>query len=207
MGSFWEHYSGVFIRPRRTFASLLADSRKLRHGSIALSISAFLYSLATLFLALAEGEPIIPPFLPIPAKDYYFLQVFFMAPVMITAWVLASGAVQFLSKLFGGNGRFRDTLSLLGFGIAVPTYVTLVPDTASGVLSLIGVIGPNPLFWTTQPGLELIAWSYLALYNIWFLVLFSIVVATTQKLHWRRATIVGAAGYIVYQSMLLIFAR
>jgi len=81
-------------------------------------------------LALAGGEPAIPPLPAIPARDYYFLQVFFMPLVMISAWILASGVVQLLGKPFGGNGTFEDTLSLLGFGIAVPTYVTLILDAS-----------------------------------------------------------------------------
>jgi len=81
-------------------------------------------------LALAGGEPAIPPLHAIPARDYHFLQVFFMPLVMISAWILASGVVQLLSKPFGGNGTFEDTLSLLDFGIAAPTYVTLIPDAS-----------------------------------------------------------------------------
>lgn len=134
MKSFWEYYRGVFIRPRRKFASLLVDPRRLAYGSAALLISAILYSLVILFLALAGGLPAIPPLLTIPAQDYYFLQVLFMPLVMFSAWILASGVAQLISKPFWGGCTFENTLSLLGFGIAVPTYVMPVPDGLSGDL-------------------------------------------------------------------------
>ena len=209
MGPFWEYCRGVFIRPRRTFASLMGDSRRLRHGSIALLITALLYSLTMLLLTLVGGEPAIPPLLAIPTKDYYSVQVLFMTPVMILAWLLAAGVVQLLSRPFGGNGTFEDTLSVLGFGIAAPTYATLVPDTVSGILSLIGVITQKQ--WneaTTQPGLwQALAWAWLTVYVVGFLVLFPLAVAAAQRLRWRQATFVGVVGFMVYQSMLLVFVR
>lgn len=207
-GSFWEYYGGVFTGPRRAFAGLLTNPRRLRYGAGALLISALLYSFVILLLALAGGEPVIPPLLDIPAQDYYSVQVFMMAPVMFAAWMLASGVVHVLSKPLGGRGTFEDTLALLGFGTVPPTYVTLVPDGVSGALSLLGVIGPDPLLWTTQPGFgQVLSLGYLALYVLWFFALFPIAVAAAQKLSRRRSIVAGIVGFLVYQSLLLIFVR
>lgn len=203
--SFWAHYRGVFTRPRRAFADLAADPCRLRHGDVALLISALPYALVILLLALAGGEPVIPPLLDIRARDYYSGQVLLMVPVLFAGWALAAAVVHALGRPLGGRGTFRDTLALLGFAIVPPTYATMVPDGVSGALSLLGVIGPDPLLWTTQPGLgQALSLGYLALYVVWFLVLFPIAAAEAQTLGRGRAIV---AGFLAYQSVLLVFVR
>lgn len=206
-GTFLEYYLGVFTSPRKTFARLRADPRRLAFGAVALLISALLYTLAILLLALGGGLPVIPPLLNISHEDYYFIQVLLMVPVLLAGWLLASGVVQILSKPLGGSGTFEGTAALLGFSIVPPTFVTLVPDGISGILSLLGAIGRDPMLWTTQGFGQVVSSAYLALYVLWFLVLFPLAVSAVQGLALRRAILAGAAGYFVYQAMLLIFLR
>lgn len=206
-GTLRKFYRGVFTSPRQTFARLWTDSRRLTFGAVALFISAILYTFAILLLALGSGLPVIPPLLNIPAEDYYFVQVFLMVPVIFSGWILASGVVQILSKPLGRRGTFEDTAALLGFAIVPPTFVTLIPDGISGILSVLGVIGPDPLLWTTHGFGQVVSTAYIVLYVIWFLVLFPLAVATAQKLSFGRVAALGGVGFLVYQSMLLIILR
>lgn len=205
--SFWAHYRGAFVHPRRAFARLLDDPRRLRFGAIALLISAVLYSLVILSLARAGGEPLIPPLLDIAPADYYSVQVFLMVPVLFAGWILAAGVVQLLGRPLGGRGTFEDTASLLGFAIVPPTYATLVPDGVSGALSLLGLTGPDPLLWTARGVGQVISVGYLSLYSLWFLLLFPLAVASAQGLSLRRSVPLGFVGFLVYQSVLLVFVR
>lgn len=42
--------------------------------------------------------------------------------------------------MFGGRGSFDDTLALLGFAIALPTLISLIPDAIRAVLTTAGLL-------------------------------------------------------------------
>jgi len=209
MASLRYYFENTIIRPRRAFSELLSDPRRLKHGFITFLIMVLLYTVGILFIAFSGAEPTMRPWLAIPSKNYYYWQTLFYAPVFITGWILAAGVVQLLSRLFKGNGTFEDTASLLGFGIAVPTYVTLIPDTIGGFLAFLGIINQKEYTeFITHPGLgQIFSWSLMLIELVWLITLFSVSVEKAQKLPWWKAGIIGTIGYIVYQLFLFIFIR
>ena len=50
--SFKDYYLGAIFRPRRTFDVLMEDSRRLRFGFFAISISVVLYTFVYVFLSM-----------------------------------------------------------------------------------------------------------------------------------------------------------
>jgi hypothetical protein len=209
--SFRSYYLGTIIRPRRTFAALLADDRRLRHGLLALALNAALYTLIYAFLWHGGGAPSsFTPWLAIPKDVYYAYNRFLLAPSMVAGWMLAAGVAQLLSRPFGGKGSFEDTLSVFGFGISIACLASLAHDLPDSLLGAIGLLNlreyevvlntPMTIGWA-------ILWTCYSLSFLWFLVLFPKGVAAAQRIGRGPAVLVGVLSFAVYQFVFLIFNR
>ena len=55
-------------------------------------------------------------------------------PVVILGWIMAAGVSQLLSKFLGGSGTFEGILSVLGFAVTIPMFVTWIPETVGTIL-------------------------------------------------------------------------
>jgi hypothetical protein len=203
-------YLGRFIRhPGQTWAQLLADPARLRFGFTAVLVVGLGYGITEGGIALSGGMP-STPWVAIPPADYFKWEALFSAPVTVLSWILAAGVMHLLSKLFGGHGTFDDTLALLGFAVAVPTLVSLVPDAIRAALTTAGLM--NRAAWEqaiSVPGTPdfLFLWAYMIAYVLGLLCLFPVSIATSQRLRRWPAVLVGVLGAIVYQGMYLIFIR
>lgn len=208
--SFSDYYLGTFVRPRRTFAALMQDGRRLRFGATALAINAVLYTLVYVFLARAGGAPSsFTPWLAIPAEVYYQYNQFFLAPSMAMCWILAAGVAQLMSRLFGGIGSFEDTVSVLGFAIGIASLAALAHDLPDSFLGAIGVLDlrwyetalNSPTVWRT------VLWLCYGAALVWAPVLCVIGVAAAQRIRRGPAVLVGVLAFLVYQGVFLIFNR
>jgi hypothetical protein len=208
--SFKDYYLGTILRPRRTFDALMADSRRLRYGSIAITISAVLYTLVYVFLNLGGGAPSsFTPWLAIPKEVYYHYNLFFLAPSMFLAWILAAGVAQLLSKPFSGKGTFEDTLSVFGFAISIACLPALLHDLTDSFLGAIGVLDlrwyesalNSPTIWRT------ILLTLYSLYFIMFFVLFPKGTGAAQRIARGPAIFVGVLAFAIYQGFFLLFNR
>jgi hypothetical protein len=203
-------YFAAFVRhPRRTWAQLLGDPAKLRYGFLAVLTVGLGYAVTVAGIAWSGGTP-SPPWLAIPPAEYFKWEVLFVAPVTALCWVLAGGVMHLLSKPLGGRGTFDDTLALLGFAIALPTFVSLIPDAIRALLTSFGVI--NRAAWeraVNEPGTAdfVFLWAYMVAYVLALLWLFPIAVACSQRLRRWPAIVVGIVGAVVYQGVYFIFIR
>jgi hypothetical protein len=203
-------YFGRFVRhPVRTWAQLLADPARLRYGFVAVLVVGVGYGITEGGIALSGGMP-STPWLAIPPGDYFKWEALFSAPVTVLSWILAAGVIHLLSKLVGGHGTFDDTLALLGFAVAVPTLISLVPDAVRAALTTAGLI--NRTAWeqaVSEPGTAdfLFLWAYMIAYVLGLLCLFPVASATAQRLRRWPAVVVGILGALVYQGVYLIFIR
>jgi hypothetical protein len=204
MMSFKDYYLGTLFRPRRTFEALLAYSRRLKFGILALAIDAFLYTLVYIFLTAGGGAPSsFKPWLAVPADVYYYYNRFWLAPSMFGCWILAAGVAQLLSRPFAGKGSFEDTLSVFGFGITLATLLALFHDLPDSTLGAIGLLNlreyelalNSPAIWRFIP---------LTLYSI-FLIMLAVLlikgVGAAQQLKRGPAILVGPVAAIVYQGV------
>jgi hypothetical protein len=210
MRSFWNYYFAVLRRPRRTFDALMADSRRLRFGFLALAISAILYLFVYIFLSTGGGAPSsFTPFLAIPLDRYYFYNQFFVLPSMFGAWILAAGVAQLLSRPFGGSGAFEDNLSAFGFAIGIAVLASLLHDLPDSFLGAIGVLDlkayevvlNSPTIWRT------ILWILYGLSFVLFVILFPKAVGAAQRIRRGPAIFVGILAFVTYQGAFLIFNR
>jgi hypothetical protein len=210
LASFRAYYLGTILRPRRTFEALLVDQHRLRFGLLALALNAALYTLVYVFLVLGHGAPSrFAPWLAIPSDAYYSYNRFILAPSMVAGWILAAGVAQLLSRLFGGQGSFEDTLSVLGFGISIACLTSLVHDLPDSFLGAIGLLDLRQYEVALNSATiwRAILWSCYLLSAAWFLVLFATGVGVAQRLRRGVSVLVGALAYAVYQFVFLIFNR
>ena len=210
MKSFGSYYLGVILRPRRTFDTLMSDSRRLRFGLLALLTDAVLYTLVYVFLWAGGGAPsVFKPWLAIPSNVYYSYDRFILAPSVFAGWILAAGIAQLLSRLFKGEGSFEDTLSTFGFAIAIATLPSLLHDLPDSFLGALGVIDlrqyeivlNSPTIWRT------ILTTLYVLSFLWFLFLFPKGIGAAQKLRRGPAILIGILAFLVYQGVFLIYNR
>jgi hypothetical protein len=210
MASFASLYARTLVRPRRTFEQLLAEPGALRHGAIALAITALVYQLVYVFLAHNGGRPtVFHPWLAIDAEVYYHYNQFLIVPSIVLAWVAAGGFTQLAARALGGEGSFEDTLAVLGFGVSIASWWTGLHDLITTFLGFIGVIdqrayedamsGPTPartLLWILMTG-----------YLVWFLMLFGKGVGAVHRISVARSAIAGTLGFVVYQLIFVLFNR
>jgi hypothetical protein len=188
----------------------MSDSRRLKFGFQALSITACAYTLVYVFLSATNGEPSsLPPWLAIPSDVYYYYNQFILAPSMFACWILAAGVTQLLSRAFSGKGSCEDSLSVFGFAISIASLASLLHDLPDSFLGAIGIINQreyeialnSPTIWRT------ILWIFYGLYLLLFLILFPKGVGAAQRIRRGPAILIGVLAFVVYQGVFLIFNR
>ncbi|AIF69695.1 hypothetical protein PAP_06490 [Palaeococcus pacificus DY20341] len=209
MSGFWGYLYGAAFKPRSTFDRLLKDPRRLVHGFKAVLLISALYTLTVVGLAITHAVPVVPPWVAIPAEDYYFWEIFFTLPVFVMAWILAAGLVQLCGRVFNGEGTFEDTLAVLGFVLTVPMFVTWIPETVMTLLFLAGAITQRELLeMTSKPGaLRVFASTYQLVALVWYLILTTVAVGVVQKLRLRQAAVVAVLTVLTVGFIMLIFIR
>jgi hypothetical protein len=208
--NFWSYYSGVFLHPSATFRQLLNDDRRLKFGLYAFLIPAIGYTLFYIMAYKAGGEPsTFKPWLALPLDKYFYYDIFLTLPAYFLSLITAAAILQLLSKIFNGKGSFEDTFSVLGFGVGVATWSTMLHDLTDAFLGFTGVINlhnyekilNSPTFWRS------LLWTLFALYFIWFILLFTKGIKEVHKTSRLASLLLGIVGLIVYQTVFLIFIR
>ena len=207
--STWAYFAAFARHPIRTWAQLLGDPARLRYGFFAVLTVALGYAATVAGIAWSGGAP-SPPWVAIPPAEYFKWEALFVAPVTVLCWVLAGRVMYLLSMPFGGGGTYDDTLAFLGFAIALPTFVALIPDAVRALLTSVGVV--NRAAWeaaVNEPGTAdfLFLWAYMIAYVLALLCLFPMSVVWSQRLRSWPAIAVGVTGAVVYQGVYFIFIR
>lgn len=192
-----QYLASTFSHPREAFADLVDDARGSALATLALGTVAVLYSLTEWFLYRQHYDPVPPPFLRIPADQYYAWAALFGAPAIVGGWLLATGAMQLASRALGGEGRFEDLATALAWATGVATLFTLVPDFISSSLGVYATWDPTGLSWVL----------FVSLYIIAFGVLYTSATRAVHALAWRSATVVGLGGFMLYQGFIFLFIR
>ncbi len=209
MSRFWRYLGSTIANPYRTYNRLLDDPQKLKHGTGAVLLIGVLYTLTVIGLAIVRADISTPPWVAIPAEHYYFWEMFFALPVFTLGWILAAGLVQLVSKAFRGSGSYEGTLAVLGFAMALPSFVTWIPETIGTVLFVSGVMTQKQwLEITSRPGFwQVFAGVYQFVALAWYLVLIPVAVAAAQKLRWWQSTLVGVFTLAVTGLLMFVFIR
>ncbi len=197
--SLWSYFIAVVLAPHLTFERLMQDPRRMSLGVRAVLLVAAGYTASLVLWFFIGGQSRIDPWLTIPLESYFFWEIFFIGPVTLGCWILASGVVYLLGKQAGGRGHFEDTLAMLGFAVAVSTLIPLIIDLVLGAAIALGFAQVSswiyamstPGFWM---GLMLI---YMLGYLIGLVLLFPMPTKAAQNLSTWKAIGLGLIGVVV----------
>lgn len=174
-----------------------------------LAATALGYSVVALLLALAKATPMPEPYLRIPDAEYFAAAVFFYAPVIVAAWLLASGAMYVAARATRGEPRFDELLRATAFASGLGTLGTLVADLVTSPLRAMGAIDEQA--WEAsiaeRGGWFVFTWATLILYIVLFLLTYPLAVRQSTRLAWPGAIVIGVAGFMVFQGFEYVFIR
>lgn len=179
------------------FADLVDAPHGRASAGLALRTVAVLYSHFEWFLYVRQYDMIPPPFLCIPNEQYYAWATLFCVPTFLGCWLLASGAMQLVSRALGGRGRFEDLASAVAWTIGVATMFTLVPDLTTITL------GVYKSWWATSR----VSLLTISLYVVAFVVLYTAALRAVHGLGRASAILVGLGGVVVCQGVFFLFIR
>lgn len=209
--SFFVSYATTFAHPKRAMATFAADPRRHRWSAFAVAITAATYTLVYFFLSHNGGRPTaFTPWLAIPKEVYYRYNLVLHVPSILLAWISASGVAQLVGRALGGRGSYEDTLAVFGLGIGVASWATGLHDVITTFLGYVGVLDQRAYEDAmSTPGTwpHALIWSLMLVYLAAFVSLFTSGVRAVHALRTGRATVVGVAGFGVYQLVFVLFNR
>lgn len=208
MNSFFQLYRQAFLKPGHAFSELLKHPNALSFGFFAVCVQAILYTGVYVFLIFGGGQA-FKPWLYIPVDEYYKYNVFFCAPSMILAWILAAGLIFVLTRLGKLQGQFEYILALFGFGIGIASWSTGLHDISTSFLGAVHIIDQrtyefqlnSPTIWRT------LLWIQMLVYLCWFIFLFSLAINKIYHTNRWMSFVLGFVGFLTYQLFFLIFNR
>jgi len=168
-----------------------------------------LYTVTTAGYAIAGAIPLMPPLIGIPARDYYFWELFFQIPLFVVGWFLASGLALLFSRLFRGSGTLREHLSVLGFALNIPWYITWFVDTIIVVLYLLHILTPQEWADLVARGgtWQIFTYCYPFVALVWLFFLVAVALRIVEKLRWWQVIINCAVTVVYLQTLMTIFIR
>ncbi len=203
-------YIRMFTKPGKTFDRLMNSGNKLSYGFYALLVPAVGYTLFYLMAWNAGGSPsTFKPWLNLPIEKYFMYDIFLTIPGYFVSWSTAAVLVFLLSRLLKGNAKFEDILMVIGFGVGIATWSSMLHDLTDAFLATIGVIDMKeyerllnePTFWR-----YLLLTLYM-IYFFWFISLFTIGIKKANNFNYFKSIVLAIIGLAAYQSLLLIFIR
>jgi hypothetical protein len=203
-------YIRMFVKPRSTFEVLLKSENKLSYGFYAFLVPAIGYTLFYIMAWNAGGSPsTFKPWLNLPIEQYFRYDIYLTVPGYFISWSSAAVVVFLLSRLLKGRALFEDIFMIIGFGIGIATWSSMLHDLTDAFLATIGVIEMKeyerllnePTFWR-----YLLLTLYL-IYFSWFITLFTLGIKQANKFNLFKSVILAITGLAVYQTMLFIFIR
>lgn len=208
--NFWTLYFGMFYKPKSTFETIFKSDKALKYAFLAFLIPSLGYTLFYIMAYYSGGSPsTFKPWLTIPIEEYFKYDIILAFPGYYLGWIGASATVYLLSRLMNGQSKFDNILAIIGFGIGVATWSSLLHDLTDALLSVIGIIDMGeyekllnePTFWRS------LLWSLYTLYFFWFLSLFTIGIKKAQGFSLIKSILVAIIGLATFQIILLIFIR
>jgi hypothetical protein len=174
-----------------------------------LAFAAIGYSVVAFELAAARALPMPEPYLRIADADYFFWAGFFYAPVIVGAWLLASGVAYLLTAALRIKSTFDELLAATAFATGMGTLGTLIPDLITSPLRALRVIDERA--WESSISSHGVwyafTWVTLVVYLLLFLVAYPLAVKHVTGATWAKAIPVGIVAFVVFQGFEYVFIR
>lgn len=203
-------YFRMFYRPVRTMEQIIESEQNLKYGFFAFLVPALGYTLFYLMAYHAGGSPsTFKPWLALPVEKYFWYDIFLTLPGYYLSWVGSAATVFLISRLLNGKGSFENTLTIIGFGLGVATWSSLLHDLTDAFLAFISVIDMqeyerllnSPTFWRA------LLLTLYGIYFLWFMILFTIGIKKVHQFGVLKSTGIALIALATFQLILLIFIR
>jgi hypothetical protein len=119
---------------------------------------------------------------------YYFVQAFYIIPLVFLMWILGTGILHILSKPFGGKGSFDVLFTMTGYSLWAPWYPLIVVDCIHST--------PEWLYNTV-----------LALCIILILIGTTIATVVEERIKWPGAVVSSIVAFASMGSILFTYIR
>lgn len=123
---FFKGFLQSFYAPARLY-------REVSHGRkynswLCVLIYCLIYVGASLWLYFNGYTPFEDPWIRLPGEIYYLVQSFYIIPLGFLMWILGTGTIHVISKLFGGKGSFDRLFRMTGYSLWAPWYLLIIVD-------------------------------------------------------------------------------
>lgn len=181
------------------------EKHSLRRAALRLCAVGGLYAAASAVLAVAGAVPAAPVIAGMGVDNYYAWQILFVLPLIVAAWILASGVILAL-----GEKGARKSAVLAGTARAFigPLFAAWVPMAVEAAFMALGMRQEEWVGILSEPGF----WQalYIAVYAgaASGAVLRSVLVArTVHKRSWPAAVLTGLAAAVLAVGAHALFIR
>ncbi|MDX2135338.1 MAG: Yip1 family protein [Saprospiraceae bacterium] len=205
-----KNYWLTILKPKQSFERLLKDENYFSLGFLYILVPICCYTLMYVFLTIGQGAPsVFTPWLNIPKESYYAMNRFLLAPSMIICWWVSTAFIQVVSRFSNGTGSFEQTLSTIALSISISMWGALIHDLPMSFFSAVGIIDArqHEIDMNSPTIFRTLLWICYSLYFIAFITLFPLAVRVVHKLNWTKSILIGVLGFVIFQSMFLVFNR
>ncbi|MHA2407491.1 MAG: YIP1 family protein [Candidatus Ranarchaeia archaeon] len=221
--SFWQKIRGVFLKPEPTFKKI-ASKTDLIGPFFILLIQGLLLSIGLTFFYsnitfVGDMSSFLPPeFGLTPADLTAFLQAI-MAPIMVVSslfgvlfgFVVVGALYWIITKIAGGQGKFRDTLSVFGYA-SIPLWFSAIVTSIIYLTPLFFTFPPPTIDLSTfavintglPPEFALVNDTMVIIMELYSAVLFAIGLQHVHKFSRNKALAVILIPYILIQAFLYL---
>ncbi len=169
---------------------------------------ASLFLISSAALAITGAVPLVPVYLPIGVENYYFWQIFFIAPLLfvIRSFLVMMGF--FVGKARRGSRKNRKWAVLVGYILAVPLMIVWIPSAVQAIFMILGMEQEEFVDIISEPGV----WQavYLAIYvtaMLWFIILLKEAIGAVMKMSSRRALVGALLSSVLPVVLFLLCVR
>jgi hypothetical protein len=131
--------TSAIFKPGKCMRGLLQMKHPARRALLAVGAVSFLYIVTSAVLAVAGAAPTAPVFFGMDAGNYYFWQMIFVLPLILTVSLLSSGVLFLPGKRKSGGPGFGGTAALAAVTLSALLVVVWVPTAVYAVFMALGM--------------------------------------------------------------------
>ena len=131
--------TSAIFKPGKCMRGLLQMKHPARRALLAVGAVSFLYIVTSAVLAVAGAAPTAPVFFGMDVGNYYFWQMIFVLPLILTAWLLSSGVLFLPGKRKSCGPGFGGTAALGAVTLSALLVVVWVPTAVYAVFMALGM--------------------------------------------------------------------
>ena len=193
------------LKAWRPGSRAVKGKHSLRRAALRLCAVGGLYAAASAVLAVAGAVPAAPVIAGMGVDNYYAWQIVFVLPLIVAAWILASGVILALGEK---GARKSAVLAGTAWAFSGPLFAAWVPTAVEAAFMALGMGQEEWVGILSEPGLWQIL--YIAVYAgaASGAVLRSVLVArTVHRRSWPAAVLTGLAAAVLAVGAHVLFIR